>query len=159
MLITPLDDQGRSPKDWPTARELTTILRRRAPSLRRLGWTVEETAKDPRARAVRFQLIPPLQDRRRGVGVARNARTQGVPAGQQGWWGASEGASDNAGCERRASDDARSSSDARTLARTRTPPLSSPNGVIASVASDTSDIYASPPLTGCATPQPDGVEP
>jgi energy-coupling factor transporter ATP-binding protein EcfA2 len=161
-LITPLDDQGRPPKDWPTARELTTILRRRAPSLRRLGWTVEEAAKDPRARAVRFQLIPPPQDRRRGANVARNARTLtpgGIIAGQQGWWGASEGASEDPGCERGASDDARSSGDARTLARTGTVCLSSTNGALASVASDTSAIYASPPLTECATPQPDEVEP
>jgi len=34
--ITPVSPDWKSPKDWPTPRQLTTIVRRRAPSLRRL---------------------------------------------------------------------------------------------------------------------------
>jgi len=35
---------SRPPKGWPSgARALTTLLKRRAPSLRRLGWTVEQS--------------------------------------------------------------------------------------------------------------------
>ena len=38
--------EGRPPKEWPkSARVLTSLLKRRAPSLRRLGWTVEQLDK------------------------------------------------------------------------------------------------------------------
>src|SRR5699024_2580407 len=48
-LLARLEDtlpDGRPPKDWPkSARSLTALLKRRAPSLRRLGWTVEQAEK------------------------------------------------------------------------------------------------------------------
>jgi hypothetical protein len=59
--ITPEDDQGwRPPRGWPrTARELTTILRRALPTLRKLGWIAEDRGRRGRAKAVQFQLVPP----------------------------------------------------------------------------------------------------
>lgn len=59
QLITPDRLDWKAPKDWPTARQFTGIVKRRAPSLRRVGWTVDEAEKDPRARAVRFKLTRP----------------------------------------------------------------------------------------------------
>jgi hypothetical protein len=42
--VTATLGDARPPKGWPSgARALTTLLKRRAPSLRRLGWTVEQT--------------------------------------------------------------------------------------------------------------------
>jgi hypothetical protein len=85
-VITPIDELARAPKDWPSARELTTILRQRAPSLRRLGWTVEEAGKDPYARATRFQLTPPHQRRRPGhtARAARVTRPHEITVAQPG---------------------------------------------------------------------------
>lgn len=59
-LITPDRDGWRPGRDWPkNARALTGTLRRRAPSLRRLGWVVEDLGRQGKANAVRFQLSPP----------------------------------------------------------------------------------------------------
>jgi hypothetical protein len=42
--VTATLGDSRPPKGWPSgARALTTLLKRRAPSLRRLGWTVEQS--------------------------------------------------------------------------------------------------------------------
>jgi hypothetical protein len=66
--ITPVGDDGKPltarqlPKDWPaTARSLTTVLTRQAPTLRQLGWTATKLDKssDPRGKAVRWHLAPP----------------------------------------------------------------------------------------------------
>lgn len=144
-LITPdhrLD--WKSPKDWPTARQLTGIVKRRAPSLRRIGWTVEEAEKDSRARAVRFRLVPPPKsgDLRRpenDARIARVARNEDVSAGQGTYAAASDGTSDDPECGRPASDTRTLPRDARTVARTPALPVTSTNGAAASVASDTSD--------------------
>lgn len=52
---------SRAPKGWPSgARALTSLLKRRAPSLRRLGWTVDQT--DERGeRGQVWKIEPPLK--------------------------------------------------------------------------------------------------
>jgi hypothetical protein len=149
--ITKLDDHGRPPKDWPKARVLTAILRRQAPSLRRLGWTVAELPKDAYARAVRFHLAPP--EPRRGENdarVARVARSDPNTAGQTTSGSSSDVSSDNGSSSDVAlhiggwsSDVARPTLDARYVARSHTPPLSSTNSASPSETSDMSD--ESPP--------------
>lgn len=59
MLTDHLGDT-RPPREWPkTARALAVVLKRRAPSLRRVGWTVEQT--DERTmRGVLWHLSPPV---------------------------------------------------------------------------------------------------
>ena len=59
--ITPdADDRRRMPKDWPKdARTLTGLLRRRGPSLRRVGWELEDLGRGGKAMVVRFRLAPP----------------------------------------------------------------------------------------------------
>jgi energy-coupling factor transporter ATP-binding protein EcfA2 len=61
---------GRPPKGWPTgARALATLLRRRAPSLRRLGWAVEQT--DERSeRGTLWVITPPDKDLTKSDGPA-----------------------------------------------------------------------------------------
>lgn len=56
-LITD-SDQPRG-RDWPDPRKLTGILRRRAPSMRRVGWTVEDLGRRGKACALHFRLVPP----------------------------------------------------------------------------------------------------
>ncbi len=61
-LLALLDHDGdvRRPKDWPkNARALTGLLRRRAPSLRRLGWVVEDLGRGGHGKLVRFHVAPP----------------------------------------------------------------------------------------------------
>jgi len=149
QLITPTRPDWKAPKDWPTARQLTGIVKRRAPSLRRVGWTVDEAEKDPRARAVRFKLTPPPapSDVREGGNDARNtrdARTEDVSAAQSTYTSASVGASVEPDCERRPSDTRTSPGDARTVIRTSAPTVTSTNSAVASVASDATNP---PPLT------------
>ncbi len=54
---------GHPPKGWPkNAHEMNAALVRHAPSLRRLGWTVDKTKElDSRARAVLWDIKPPEQ--------------------------------------------------------------------------------------------------
>jgi len=50
----------KPPKGWPgTARAMTGELRRKAPVLRRLGWTVDDLGRGGKAMVVRFALVPP----------------------------------------------------------------------------------------------------
>ncbi len=51
---------ARPPKDWPSARSLAGLLKRKAPSLRRVGWTVEQTGEHTR-KGVRWRLVPPAK--------------------------------------------------------------------------------------------------
>lgn len=52
-------------REWPkNARAMTTILRRRAPALRRLGWTVDDLGRQGKANAIRFAVAPPGGERR-----------------------------------------------------------------------------------------------
>jgi hypothetical protein len=80
QIVTVPDE--RKPKDWPAnARQLTTLLKRQAPVMRRAGWTVEE-ALDPHTKLLRWTVRrpenpgngspqPPRSPRRAGVaGVA-----------------------------------------------------------------------------------------
>lgn len=60
VLITEDDDKRRVPKDWPKdPRALTGLLRRRGPSLRRLGWAVDDLGRGGKGMVVRFRLAPP----------------------------------------------------------------------------------------------------
>lgn len=66
-LITPDREGWRAPKDWPKdPRALTGILRRRAPSLRRLDWTVDDLGRGGHDKLVRFRLCPPSASRDAG---------------------------------------------------------------------------------------------
>jgi hypothetical protein len=59
-LLAQLGDGTKGDKTWPkNARAMTTVLRRRAPSLRRLGWTVDDLGRQGKANAVRFLIEPP----------------------------------------------------------------------------------------------------
>ncbi len=59
-LIAPNVEHSRQPKGWPKdSRALTALLRRRGPSLRRLGWTIEDLGRGGKACVVRFRLVPP----------------------------------------------------------------------------------------------------
>ena len=151
--ITPTRLDWKAPKDWPSARQLTSTVKRRAPSLRRLGWTVEEAEKDPRARAVRFKLTPPPPDDVRVGGNdardARDTRTEDIPAGQGTYAGASDTASVAPDCERRASDTRSAPDVARTDARTPGPAVTSTNGAGASVASVASGESAPSHIDTC----------
>lgn len=54
---------ARPPKGWPTgARALASLLKRRAPSLRRLGWTVEQLSERSE-RGMLWQIDPPSETR------------------------------------------------------------------------------------------------
>lgn len=65
-LLTPThdeDDRWRPPRGWPKdARTLTGILRRRAPSLRKLGWKVDDLGRYGHVPAIHFGLTPPQDD-------------------------------------------------------------------------------------------------
>lgn len=53
-----LGETWRAPKDWPNARGVTTLLRRNAPGLRRLGWTVEEADRTRERQTARWRIVP-----------------------------------------------------------------------------------------------------
>lgn len=62
-LLNAGDDDHHRGKDWPTKpRALTTVLKRRAPSLRRVGWSVEDLGVQGHAKALRWSLVPPTED-------------------------------------------------------------------------------------------------
>ncbi|MGH4011009.1 MAG: hypothetical protein ACRDTH_23100 [Pseudonocardiaceae bacterium] len=66
--ITPAVADGkkwRAPEGWPAnARSLTTILRRQAPTLRQLSWTVTELERQStRAKVLRWHLTPPSKSK------------------------------------------------------------------------------------------------
>ncbi|MEX0426892.1 hypothetical protein AB3X52_04600 [Nocardioides sp. DS6] len=48
----------RAPKDWPSSRTVTALLRRNAPGLRRLGWTVETQPRSRDSGVLRWHLRP-----------------------------------------------------------------------------------------------------
>lgn len=55
-IITPEE----KPRDWPTARKLTGLLKRHAPALRDLGWVVSD--REPKkGHAVVWHIVPPRQ--------------------------------------------------------------------------------------------------
>lgn len=96
-LITPSAEGWRAPKDWPKdKRALTGLLRRRAPSLRRLGWTVDDRGRGGKDKLVRFDLAPPPRDdggrqagdstTRRATSPARRATADDVARRPAGLW-------------------------------------------------------------------------
>lgn len=138
--ITPADEKWRAPKGWPARpRDLTTVLKRRAPSLRRLGWTVEQGVRDPVARAVTWRLVP--GERRRTADDARNARNAratGEPAGQA----PSDGSSDSRASSSDTSERHSTLEDRSTNARTGAPAPTSTNNPRPSDTSNTNDPSA-----------------
>ncbi len=51
------------PREWPRdARSMTTVLRRRGPSLRHLGWSVDDLGRGGKAKAVRWRIVPPASE-------------------------------------------------------------------------------------------------
>ncbi|WP_432571182.1 ATP-binding protein [Kineococcus sp. SYSU DK005] len=61
--ITPTTDGWRPDRAWPkNARALSGLLRRRAPSLRKVGWVVDELGRGGHDKALRFYLAPPSGD-------------------------------------------------------------------------------------------------
>lgn len=57
-LLTPPD--GRPPKGWPSkARSVTTLLKRNAASLRKLGWRIDNDGGNNEAHSTIWTLIPP----------------------------------------------------------------------------------------------------
>ena len=56
--VSPPD--GKPPKGWPTdARQLTTLLKRQAPIMRRAGWTADDLGVGGNAKAVRWRVARP----------------------------------------------------------------------------------------------------
>jgi hypothetical protein len=50
------------PREWPKdARAMSSLLRRRAPSLRRLGWEIEDLGRGGKDKQLRWRLTPPLE--------------------------------------------------------------------------------------------------
>lgn len=62
--LTPEGKDWRKPKDWPrNARAVTTLLRRHAPALRRLGWTVYDDGGHNKENATHWTVEPaPLDE-------------------------------------------------------------------------------------------------
>lgn len=66
-LLHLLGDPGEHRKEWPKdARAMTSILRRRAPALRRLGWTVDDLGRGGKAMTIRFHIAAPTGRRQAG---------------------------------------------------------------------------------------------
>lgn len=83
MLDALTDSLGdsRPPKGWPSgARALTSLLKRRAPSLRRLGWTVDQT--DERGeRGQVWKIEPPLKADETADEMADGIGSSGLSSG------------------------------------------------------------------------------
>ena len=63
-LLTAIDPGGlhQDHPGWPaTAREMTTVMRQRAPSLRKLGWEVVELPRGGKDKSIRYRLTPPVE--------------------------------------------------------------------------------------------------
>jgi len=57
-LLGDADPEHR--REWPqSGRAMTSLLRRRAPSLRRLGWTVDDLGRSSHDKLLRFRIAPP----------------------------------------------------------------------------------------------------
>ena len=62
-LVTPTRDDWHRPKDWPrNGREVTSLLRRHAPALRRLGWAIEDDAARNHRNVLQWTIYPPSKD-------------------------------------------------------------------------------------------------
>ncbi|GBG39361.1 ATP-binding protein [Mycobacterium montefiorense] len=62
-MTTPAGDQWRRPKDWPkNGRDITAILRRHAPALRSLGWTIDDDGARNHRNVLLWTISPPQED-------------------------------------------------------------------------------------------------
>ena len=58
--VTPVDEGWRAPRDWPkNARQVTSLLRRNAPALRKAGWQVGDHGTANKAGVTTWQVSPP----------------------------------------------------------------------------------------------------
>lgn len=58
--LTPTEKEWRKPKDWPNgARQVTTLLRRNAPTFRKLGWSVSDDGGRTKDGITRWTIHPP----------------------------------------------------------------------------------------------------
>lgn len=73
----------RPPRDWPKdARTLGAILKRRAPSLRRIGWVIEQTTKRTE-RGLLWKLTPPPETLTKPDETADETISSGLPSGSR----------------------------------------------------------------------------
>lgn len=62
-LVTPTREHWHRPKDWPrNGREVTSLLRRHAPALRRLGWAIDDDAARNHRNVLLWTIYPPSKD-------------------------------------------------------------------------------------------------
>ena len=62
--LTPTDKDWRRPREWPrNPRAVTSLLKRHAPALRELGWTVTDDGGHNKTHAARWTITPPDQSR------------------------------------------------------------------------------------------------
>ena len=62
------------PVDWPKdGREMTTVLKRRAPSLRADGWSIEDLGSENKSNTKRWRIVPPTIDELSFDGLASMA--------------------------------------------------------------------------------------
>lgn len=132
--VEPKIEKWKPPRDWPgSARALTGQMRRHAPTLRRLGWTVTELDRSSsRSKQVRWHLTPP-SGQRRGANDAADAADAAdgtFPQVKPGGSGAANGAAtvrqtgrDAAG----AANAAPRQGDAAPVAAPHAPPVTSGN--------------------------------
>jgi energy-coupling factor transporter ATP-binding protein EcfA2 len=61
LVVIDPDARHQEHPGWPTtAREMTTVMRQRAPSLRKLGWEVVELPRGGKDKSIRYRLTPPV---------------------------------------------------------------------------------------------------
>ncbi|AWT57017.1 hypothetical protein [Mycolicibacterium smegmatis] len=61
--VTPPTDTWRKPKEWPkNGRDVTALLRRHAPALRSLGWTIEDDGARNHRNVLLWTVYPPYKD-------------------------------------------------------------------------------------------------
>jgi hypothetical protein len=77
-ILTATLHDARPPKGWPTgARVLASLLKRRAPSLRRLGWIVEQSEEHTK-RGNLWQIAPPAEAVTNGDEIGDEIRSSPV---------------------------------------------------------------------------------
>jgi hypothetical protein len=70
------------PREWPKdARAMSSLLRRRAPSLRRLGWEIEDLGRGGKDKQLRWRLTPPLEAGITAGSGGHRAPAAGISAG------------------------------------------------------------------------------
>lgn len=82
LARVPVDDERRPPKGWPAnARQLTSLLRRQGPVMRRAGWQITELPPG-HDNALRWDIRRPEKDRKQDSQDSQRSRdiTQQTPA-------------------------------------------------------------------------------